>query len=90
MPNVYCVRDRKSATFWTPVFDRDHVQATRSFEVACRNPESQFAKWPGDFELLFLGEFDVKSGKFKFLEHPLVLADPMQFSTSPMVQSAVS
>lgn len=78
--NLYCVRDRKANLCHRPVSDRDHVQAIRAFELSCRNPDSQFAQWPGDFELLFLGTFDVQTGRFKQDSAPLVvLADATQF-----------
>lgn len=85
MANVYCVRDRKANVYWKPVYERDHVMAIRGFEDTCKNPESSFHKWPGDFELLHLGKFDENTGKFVQLETPAVMADPMQFLSGPKV-----
>lgn len=84
MARLYCVRDRKAGIFWNPIIERDNVQAIRSFETSCKNSESSFFKWPGDFELLYLGEFHTDTGKISLLDIPQVLADPMQFLSSPM------
>jgi len=84
MLKVFVVRDRKAKTFWAPVYDRDSVHAIRSFESTCRDPQSQFAKWPSDFELLYLGMFNQETGKFNLLEYPEVLAEPNQFLSQPL------
>jgi len=84
MSRMYCVRDRKAGLYWNPVVERDNVQAIRSFEMACQNPEHQFSKWPGDFELLYMGEFDQEKGTVALLHPPVVLADPMQFLSKPV------
>jgi len=79
MPKVYAVRDRKASIFHRPFFERDHVMAVRGFEDACKDEKSPFAKWPGDYELLYMGEFAENTGKFELLDLPVVMADPMQF-----------
>jgi len=79
MAKIYCVRDRKSNSYWKPVYDRDHVMAIRSFEDTCKQSESLLHKWPNDFELMYLGEFDEVTGKFTVLDVPTVMAEPNQF-----------
>lgn len=81
----YCVRDRKANVCNRPFAERDHVMAIRGFEQLVQNPETPLSKWPADFELLHLGEFDEATAKFSNLEMPLVLADGMQF-TRPVSQ----
>jgi len=79
MANVYAVRDRKAGVFHRPFYERDHVMAIRGFEDACRKEDSPFRKWPSDFELLHLGNFEDASGRFTLLETPAVMAEPNQF-----------
>jgi len=79
MAKVYVIRDRKAKLFARPFFERDHVMAIRSFEDACRDEKSSFAKWPDDYELLCLGDFDETTGKFHQLERPSLMAEPNQF-----------
>jgi len=88
MNKVYCVRDRKAKIFHKPFIERDHVMAIRGFEDACKNPETPFAKWPGDFELLYLGDFDPATGRMKELEQFTVLADPLQFQVAVLTEQA--
>jgi len=86
MPKIYCVRDRKAQMFHKPFYERDHVMAIRGFEDACKDDKSPFFKWPGDFELLYLGDFEESTGKFKLLDLPTVMADPVQFLGSDPVK----
>jgi len=79
MANVYVVRDRKAGVHHRPFYERDHVMAIRGFEDACKKEDSPFRKWPADFELLHLGEFDDATGKFKQLDTAAVMAEPNQF-----------
>jgi len=89
MNRLYCVRDRKANLFWRPVVERDHVQAIRSFENSCRQADSVFAKWPGDYELLHIGDFDESTGRIVQPESFVILADPMQFAPVREIAASV-
>jgi len=88
MAKVYAIRDRKAKVFHRPIFERDHVMAVRAFEDACRDTNSSLHKWPYDYELLFLGEFDEATGKFQMVDLPVVMAEPGQFVFAEPVKAA--
>lgn len=43
--------------------------ALRGWEDACNNPQSQFAKYPQDFGLFCIGEWDDQTCQFSLLEN---------------------
>ena len=67
---VYSVHDRKAQIFNRPFFDSNEVFARRNFERALNDPDSMFASYPNDFELVCLGEFDDLTGKITMLDIP--------------------
>jgi len=60
--NVFTVLDDKAAAFLSPFFMPTIAVALRSFGSECRNPESNFAKFPEDYSLYHIGEYDEQSG----------------------------
>lgn len=81
MKHVFCVRDRVAQVFQPPFYEIHKTQAMRSFEAACRdkNEGNQFALYPDDFELMYLGTFDELTGQFALVERYEVLATPRDF-----------
>lgn len=64
--NIFCVRDRATDQFGTPMFLVSAGQAIRSFadEVNRRESGNQIAAHPEDFDLYEVGSFDTSSGAF--------------------------
>lgn len=60
---IYSVRDSKTETFHQPFLQKTHGEAERTFQVQANDPQSQVARFPTDFELWHLGEFDDSTGK---------------------------
>lgn len=75
---MFAVRDKKVGIFLKPLFDIHTGQALRSWEEACRQSESPFAKFPDDFSFFQLGEFDDLSGSMRVLESPLELSSAIE------------
>lgn len=65
--NVYSVFDRAAAAYLHPYNQVNHASAIRSFGQACRSDAHQFAQYPEDYTLFYIGEFDEQTGKL----HPI-------------------
>lgn len=59
---VFAVFDGKIGAFMRPFFDAHTGSALRSFEEACKEPSSPFAKFSSDFVLYEIGAFDDEKG----------------------------
>lgn len=77
---MYAVYDKKGKRFDTPFFVLDQVFAERKFIMAIENNDSQFNRFKNDFELHFLGVFDVNTGEFvaDFSEKSVVVLEGLQ------------
>lgn len=60
--NLYCVIDRVSNVCMVPFPATNHGAAIRSFGDAMQKEDSQFAKHPQDYALLYVGTFDDNMG----------------------------
>lgn len=68
---VFAIKDLKAGAFTTePMCAPSRGVAERSFRERVNDPEFPFAKWPADYELWFLGEFDPVSGQLLPLDAP--------------------
>lgn len=68
--NIYSIRDDKAEAFMQPFYSVTHLTAMRSVEQAANDPESQIGRYPQDFQLYHLGEFDETTGKCKLNDAP--------------------
>jgi len=59
----YCVFDRKSAVYNTPYFLINDQVAIRQFSVIANDKESMVYKYPEDFCLYYVGDFDMMKGE---------------------------
>lgn len=71
---MFSVKDHKVGIYMRPFFELHMGSALRSWEDACASPESPFHKYPNDFSLFLLGEFDDLTGKARHLEEPELVA----------------
>lgn len=62
MPQVYAIWDRKSSFYRFPHFTRDEGSALRSFETAAMDEKTEVGKYPDDFDLARIGDFDENTG----------------------------
>jgi len=61
--NLYSIYDRKAA-YYLPVFQqRAHADAERQFTEIVTSSDTPIAKYPGDYDLVCLGEIDLESGQ---------------------------
>lgn len=67
---MYTVRDSKSEIYNAPFFQKTHGEAERSFRQMCNDEKTMPAKYPEDFDLWYLGEYDDNNGKIETIDTP--------------------
>lgn len=70
---IFCMFDIKANAFIQPFAETSTIAALRGFEVAVNEGKSTFNRFPDDFALMELAEFDQQSGKLTVLDPPLSL-----------------
>lgn len=61
---IYTIYDKKTETYGRPFFERSDQAALRSVRTVVNTPEqhNQYYKYPGDFELVQIGQYNDESG----------------------------
>lgn len=59
---LYSVVDVKADIYSPPFVSPNHGVATRMFTELVNGPEGLPTKYPGDFKLVYIGEFDNETG----------------------------
>lgn len=54
--------DKKAMFFDSPFCVENDIQAARAFDQAVNDPRSTLSKYPADFALYYLGEYDSGTG----------------------------
>lgn len=80
---IFSVRDSKTEVFLAPHFLAHTGQAIRSFTEAANNPDTQLCKYPSDFTLFELGEFDQETGVVTCYPHPNNLGQADNYKRKP-------
>lgn len=86
----FAVYDGKIRSFMRPFVDSHTGSALRSFEEACKEPTSPFAKFASDFVLYELGTFDQENGQMKPYAQVLQIAAAVDFAKRPPVSISPS
>jgi len=68
--NVYSIRDTKSETFAPPFLQKTNGEAERSFRQLANDEKSQICRYPEDYDLYLLGEYDDNTGKLSPFDTP--------------------
>lgn len=76
---VYAVYDSKVQTYAQPFQMRTRGEAIRGWEEVVNDSSTQISKWPEDYSLMELGEFDDSNGRYENLAAPLNLGLASQF-----------
>lgn len=79
---AYSIRDSKAAIFNTPFYSRTHGEAERNFTQLVTDPQTMPGKYPDDYDLYYLGEFDDNTGKGELLDTPQHLMKAVQVKRS--------
>lgn len=67
---AFSIRDQKANVFNTPWFQKSHGEAERNFMELTRDEKSMVAKYPDDFDLYYIGEYDDQTGILLPLDTP--------------------
>jgi len=80
---VFTIWDLKANLHLRPFADANTVSAIRGFERAAEDPESPFKRYPQDFVLKEIGEFDEMTGRIVLNESPQVICSALDFVKKP-------
>jgi hypothetical protein len=75
---VYSLRDSKSEIFNAPFYKHTHGEAERDFKSLVNDEKSMVNKYPEDYDLYHLGEYDDNTGKITPLDTPQHLCKAVQ------------
>jgi hypothetical protein len=74
----FAVLDVKSKLFNQPYFVATNGVAIRGFANACEK-ENELQKYPEDFQLYHIGEYDMETGLLHPLDQPKLIATASEF-----------
>lgn len=70
---IFTVHDLKAEVFLQPFYFNTKGQAIRAFMDTLADPNHQFSRYPADFTLFELGEYDDSSASFNLYPQPIPL-----------------
>lgn len=76
---AYSVYDSKVKNYTRPLYHRNAAEALRGFELECNNSESQLNKFPSDFTLFEIGEWDDETATLTKDTAHVSLGNALQF-----------
>lgn len=76
---VFSLFDSKANAYIQPFFMAQKGQALRALDSIVNNPQTEVNKYPADFALYKLGEFDDVSGQLVSLKVPEFIANAIEF-----------
>lgn len=79
LKKVIAVYDKKACFFASPMVFDHSVQAERSFSEEVKNPNSQLGKFPEDFALYHIADFNPETGMMKPLDVPYLITEAMAY-----------
>lgn len=82
---MFAVYDVKAEAYMAPFSHQTKGLAIRSFCAAASDSNSVISKYPEDFALFELGEFDDMTGVLKPVKVPVSLGTARDFMTQPRV-----
>lgn len=62
---VFAILDSKVGAYLNPFMMRSVGEASRAFETAVNDPTTQFSKYPSDYELYEIAEWDDTVGTYE-------------------------
>lgn len=80
---MFSVRDSKAETFHPPIYVKTHGEAERNFHATVNNEETTIGRYPDDYDLYYIGEYDDQTGKIKS-ETPQHIVKAVQLKTKKL------
>lgn len=78
---LFTIRDGKGQHYFTPQVFRNKGDAIRALQIQVKNPESMLSKFPLDYSLHEIGEWDELTGQiipYSSMENIGIVADLAQ------------
>lgn len=72
--SILAVFDAKAQAFTTPFFHSTPESAQREFQEAVNDPKTDFNRWPEDYTLMHVGDYDHETGVITPVDPPLGVA----------------
>lgn len=79
MKKLFSVYDSKTEAYGVPFAMITKGEALRGFADVANDPQTQICKYPGDFTLFELGEFNELNGMFNIYETKINLGTAIEF-----------
>jgi hypothetical protein len=79
---VYSVYDSKAEAYLSPMYFQSKGQAVRSFTEVANDKTSAIGKYPEDFTLFEIGDFNDSTCKFFLYDTPYSLGVALEFTKS--------
>lgn len=76
---MFSVHDSKAEAYFSPMCFKTAGEAIRAFATSCEEPNSNFYKYPSDFTLVELGEYDETTGTISCHDKPRILSNASEF-----------
>lgn len=83
---AFSIRDSKGMCYLTPFFKKSLGEAERDFMTLVNDERSMVAKYPDDYDLWYLGEFDDDLGTLASLQTPQHVAKAISLVRGNNVQ----
>lgn len=78
---VYSIYDCKTEAYLQPIYAQSKGAVIRSFSEAVNDPKTNFAKYPEDFTLFELGDWDDLNAEFILHKTPISIGKAIEFKT---------
>lgn len=76
---IFSIHDSKAEAYLPPIYFKTAAEAIRAFSTACEDSNSNFYKYPHDFTLVELGEFDEPTASIATHNIPRILSNASEF-----------
>lgn len=76
---IFTVHDSKAEAYLPPFYMKTRGEALRAFETTVKDTNSQFNKYPHDYTLVELGEFDEQTASICTHEKPYIIDNASSF-----------
>jgi len=81
---IYSIRDAKAEFFTQPFYKKTHGEAERDFTMLAQDAQSSISKFPEDFDLYYIGDFDNETGKTTPIDTPQHIIKAVQVLNRPL------
>lgn len=85
---IYCIYDSKGENFGKqPHFFENRADSIRAFQQAVNDPQSMWSKYPADYTLFEIGEWDQMEGVITMYETKMSLGLALEYKNKPATET---